>query len=203
MSKRMKLEIGLQRGLEEQTALRGPEKAVRKELRNLSQKTTRRSEMLLGRAYLKLTKARGDVTPTAIFHTVITDAKVTDIDAIEVLKERLGLEDAEPIANPTSPNDGSQSKLGCEASDVVGPVAGKTVGGGAIRRVAETAAAWRRPPPRGGGASEAGGMRQPRSFGSVRSYSRPIPLSPSPMGQARTHMARFPWEEDAGDIDGV
>jgi len=196
MSKRMKLEIGLQRGLEEQTALRGPEKAVRKELRNLSQKTTRRSEMLLGRAYLKLTKARGDVTPTAIFHTVITDAKVTDIDAIEVLKERLGLEDAEPIANPTSPNDGSQSKLGCEASDVVGPVAGKTVSGGAIRRVAETAAAWR-------GASEAGGMRQPLSFGSVRSYSRPIPLSPSPMGQARTHMARFPWEEDAGDIDGV
>lgn len=196
MSKRMKLEIGLQRGLEEQTALRGPEKAVRKELRNLSQKTTRRSEMLLGRAYLKLTKARGDVTPTAIFHTVITDAKVTDIDAIEVLKERLGLEDAEPIANPTSPNDGSQSKLGCEASDVVGPVAGKTVSGGAIRRVAETAAAWR-------GASESGGMRQPRSFGSVRSYSRPIPLSPSPMGQSRTHMARFPWEEDAGDIDGV
>ena len=142
MSKRMKLEIGLQRGLEEQTALRGPEKAVRKELRNLSQKTTRRSEMLLGRAYLKLTKARGDVTPTAIFHTVITDAKVTDIDAIEVLKERLGLEDAEPIANPTSPNDGSQSRLGCEASDVVGPVAGKTVSGGAIRRVAGGERSW-------------------------------------------------------------
>ncbi|MEF2553844.1 hypothetical protein VQ042_21280 [Aurantimonas sp. A2-1-M11] len=196
MSKRMKLESDLQRVREERRALLEREKAVRKELRTLSQKTTQRAETLLGQAFLKLTKARGEVTPTAILHAVIMDAKVTDIDAIEVLKEGLGMEGAEPIANLTSPNEGSQNGLGGEASDVRERVAGEAASEEASRPVVETAEAWR-------GSSEAGGMRQPLSVSLSGSDSRRVPLSLRPMGQARTDIAPRPTAEDVGHVDGV